>query len=558
MQLRTVLVVSGGGFQGLALIKALRHLPSVRVLVADANAANVGMHFAAACFRTPMLRDTTGFEAFLLGLCESEQVGDLFPATSLELDVLCGLRAKLEAIGVTVHVSADAALRLADDKLRFHEWLVAHGLPSLPALDPLTTSPSAYPLFGRPRKGFGSKGTITLKSPEQGADLDTHQLQSFIWQPRLTGFDEYSVDFAINEAGVTSPLSIRCRRLASGGFAVICTHQAPPEVRAVGQRVVDLLPTLGARGVLNLQLLHADGECWVTDLNPRVGTSLPLSLAAGFNPVAFLFGEETSHVHDWPLRHTFRALQEFVVYDCEVHDVKGVVFDLDDTLLDQKDWIVRKLALTWEAHSSQLPQRAVFMRAGLEVLEEGKRSDLFDAMARELSLTKDMVHALIDTYRTAVPTGCRVYSDVRPVLLQLRRLGYTLALLTDNPARSQRQKLDVADLGKYFDAIVLTGDLGYTKPDPRPFAQAANLLGLPENQLSMVGDHLYKDIQGAGRAGFAQGFLIRRPAAMFAFNTALADVLDLGAHPVEIDDLHQLLWYFKGGFSERGGTAPCT
>ena len=47
-------------------------------------------------------------------------------------------------------------------------------------------------------------------------------------------------------------------------------------------------------------------------------------------------------------------------------------------------------------------------------------------------------------------------------------------------------------------------------------------------------------------------------AAMLAFNTALADVLDLGAHPVEIDDLHQLLWYFKGGFSERGGTAPCT
>jgi hypothetical protein len=41
---------------------------------------------------------------------------------------------------------------------------------------------------------------------------------------------------------------------------------------------------------MNLQILRTGDRCWVSDLNSRAGTSMPLSLAVGFNPIAFLLG----------------------------------------------------------------------------------------------------------------------------------------------------------------------------------------------------------------------------------------------------------------------------
>lgn len=53
--------------------------------------------------------------------------------------------------------------------------------------------------------------------------------------------------------------------------------------------LVAKLAGMGAMGPLNAQILHTAEGCWVSDLNPRIDTSMPLSLAAGQNPVEFLF-----------------------------------------------------------------------------------------------------------------------------------------------------------------------------------------------------------------------------------------------------------------------------
>ena len=76
-----------------------------------------------------------------------------------------------------------------------------------------------------------------------------------------------------------------------------------------------------------------------------------------------------------------------------------------------------------------------------------------------------------------------------------------MAVLTNGARCLQREKLDGAGLAGWFDFVLVSGDIGIGKPDPRPFAVCAERLGLEPATLLMVGDSLERDIAGARGAG---------------------------------------------------------
>jgi FMN phosphatase YigB (HAD superfamily) len=549
MRVRTALVVSGGGLQGLALIKALRVLPDVRILVADCYQENIARYFADACFRAPLLKDEQAFLDFLVDLCRREGVDFVFPATNFELDLLERNRVVFEVHGVTVFVSSRPLLDLAQDKKRFHDWLVGAGLPSLPGFDTPLDPGVTFPLFGKPRRGFGGRGTVTVENRRDYLALAEEFKQGYLWQPLLPEFDEFSVDFSVDVEGAISPLAIRRRIRTLGGFAILCEPSGHAQVSAVASATIRGLASLGARGVMNLQLLVTREGCWVSDLNPRVGTSMPLSLANGENPIAFLLGLGTAR-EPAPPRHpcyrTLRTLEERCIPRLGLDRVRAVVFDLDDTLFDQKDWILRKLTMTWDVERALLPERTRFLALALRIIEEGNRSKLFDALCRELELGELERSRLIDTYRAAQPDNCVLYQDAKPCLTQLRRLGYGLGLITDNPPASQRAKLERAELAGYFDAILLTGELGLSKPDTRAFREIAERLRQQPGDLIMVGDNLFRDSRGALDSGFQHAFHIQRPGSFFNFSQELAaQVMPMTGCTV-VHDLRELFWHLPG------------
>lgn len=553
----TVLIVSGGGFQGLALVKALRAVGGLRVLLADCHAENVARYFADGYYRTPMLQPPGPFLDFALALCEREAVTAVFAATNHELPLLASHRADFAALGATVFVPEAALLDLANDKLRFYRWLEAQGLPCLPCYAAPDDRDAALPLIGKPRYGWGGRGIRVLTTRDAVATLPRDELDEYVWQPCLSDFDEYSVDFAVSDQGAVSPLAFRRRVRVLGGFAILGEPWAPETVREAARHAIDELLPLGACGPMNLQLLHTEGGCWLTDLNPRIGTSMPLSLAAGHNPVAFLLAadrEGSLPSHAGPQdpagatgARALRFLEERFVPALDLNDVGGVVFDLDDTLLDQKEWMLSKLEITWTRARAVLPGREDFLGLGLRIIEEGNRARLFDALCEELGLDDATRHSLIDTYRAAEPARGRLYDDARPCLMQLRRMGYRLGLLTDNPPASQRLKVRVCGLEPCFDALIYTGELGAHKPDGQAFAACAQTLGLPADRLAMVGDNLFRDIRGALAAGYRHAFAIQRPGGFFNFNPALARRAGVALEScTTLSGLHELMWHLHG------------
>jgi putative hydrolase of the HAD superfamily len=81
------------------------------------------------------------------------------------------------------------------------------------------------------------------------------------------------------------------------------------------------------------------------------------------------------------------------------------------------------------------------------------------------------------------------------------RESHSLGLLTNGAACLQREKLEASGLGRHFDAVVVSADVGAAKPDALAFECALERLGADREQAVMVGDSLSKDVDGALAAG---------------------------------------------------------
>jgi len=114
--------------------------------------------------------------------------------------------------------------------------------------------------------------------------------------------------------------------------------------------------------------------------------------------------------------------------------------------------------------------------------------------------------ALYDHF--AGPEPWRVFPDVVPTLTALRRRGLRLAVVSNWDARL-RPLLAALGLAEFFEVIVVSGEVGWHKPDPRLFDHAAGQLGLPPDRILHVGDSLEEDVRGAGRAGWQAVWLAR-------------------------------------------------
>jgi HAD superfamily hydrolase (TIGR01509 family) len=526
-----VLVTSGGGWQGLGIIRSLRGSGRVRVVVADCHEDNIGRLFADAFTRVPPVAEGQAFLEAVAELCAREEVRLVLPATSFEQPLLAAQRAGWPGQGVAVAVSDAGFLETVGDKRRLYAALAAAGLPVLPTVDPRQPGPP-YPLIAKPAGGWGSRDVVTVRGP---ADLARRPelAETHVFQPLLEGFTELSADFALDFDGRVSPPGIRRRVRTSGGFAVISQDAARPETEALVTALARWAAASGGRGLFNVQLLEKDGRHVFSDVNARLGTSAVHWRGTRHDPVLALCRSLEGELGAAPSpaaatarpRRTARYLEELDVPVEPLPGIEGLVFDLDDTLIHQKLWMAGKLEALVAGEAVPAGQATAFLREALRLVEEGPRATLFDELAARFSWVAARRDALIEGYRAAEPGRDVVFPDVRTTLDALRRRGFRLALLTDNPPASQRQKVARCGLEAWFEAVVFAREAGAEKPDLRPFAEAAARLGLPAARLATVGDNPHRDALPALEAGFAAAFVVRRPGTFHSFDPQLAQAL---------------------------------
>lgn len=93
-----------------------------------------------------------------------------------------------------------------------------------------------------------------------------------------------------------------------------------------------------------------------------------------------------------------------------------------------------------------------------------------------------------------------VYPEVQSVLKTLQR-SYPLGLITNGLSCLQRFKIEQSGLGHFFQATVITADIGTRKPEPAAFETILERLNVRADQALMVGNSVGGDIGGAQAVG---------------------------------------------------------
>jgi HAD superfamily hydrolase (TIGR01549 family) len=205
---------------------------------------------------------------------------------------------------------------------------------------------------------------------------------------------------------------------------------------------------------------------------------------------------------------------------------RAVLFDLDDTLIaDSHDTLVA-LATAFDGdHDRAMTVAGVALRlwrqpeyggqlgqrlgiAGTEALFSTFELD-HPTVAGPLAAVQPAFAAAVwgegadraEAFRAARAAHVTVYDEVADVLTELADGGHRLGLVTNGPTDLQRVKLAASGLDRFFDVVVVSGQLGHGKPSPEPFWRALDELAVAPQQALMVGDSESRDVAGARAAG---------------------------------------------------------
>ena len=173
--------------------------------------------------------------------------------------------------------------------------------------------------------------------------------------------------------------------------------------------------------------------------------------------------------------------------------IRAVVFDLDDTLYPEISYAedgFRKAAAVLE---NLYGVKNAYQK--IRTLFDEDRMGVFDRLCNSESLPEKAVEDAVDTYRKNQPEKLEFYPKTKDVLQYLRQNGFKTGIITDGRPFSQRAKIRALGAEAYFDAIIVTDEIGreYRKPHPRAFEDMARKLNVRTEEMMYVGDNPQKD-----------------------------------------------------------------
>ena len=194
--------------------------------------------------------------------------------------------------------------------------------------------------------------------------------------------------------------------------------------------------------------------------------------------------------------------------------IKGVIFDLDNTLLD---FMKMKEVAVKSAIKGMI-------EAGLDIDEKESYKDIvsiyeefgwenqkvFDVFIDKMIgyVDNKFLAAGIVAYRRAREANLLAYPNVNRTLVGLTKLGIKLAVVSDAPSREAWMRIYYLNLYHFFDAVITFDDSGERKPSSRPFAMALNKLKLEAKDSLMIGDWPDRDVVGAKQIGMRTAFAV--------------------------------------------------
>ena len=193
-------------------------------------------------------------------------------------------------------------------------------------------------------------------------------------------------------------------------------------------------------------------------------------------------------------------------------EIKGVIFDLDNTLLDfmkMKEFAV-KSAIKGMIEAGLLIDEEQSYSEIVSIYEEfgWENQKVFDVFIEKQigHVDNKFLAAGIVAYRRAREANLMVYPNVNKTLMSLAKSGIKLGVVSDAPSREAWMRIYYLNLYHFFDVVITFDDTGERKPSSKPFQMCLDSLSLEPAHTIMVGDWPDRDVVGAKQIGMKTAF----------------------------------------------------
>lgn len=177
--------------------------------------------------------------------------------------------------------------------------------------------------------------------------------------------------------------------------------------------------------------------------------------------------------------------------------IKGIIFDLDDTLYYEKDYVKSGFKAVALEISKNTTLNFELIEAFLfNLFDSGIRGNTFNLLFEAFPeiAHKFLINDLINIYRSHIPE-IKLLPEIKKMILFLRTNKYKTGIITDGYKNNQEKKIKSLGLETLIDIIIYTDQWGreYWKPSIKAFEEASKILGLTHSELCYIGDNPEKD-----------------------------------------------------------------
>lgn len=186
-----------------------------------------------------------------------------------------------------------------------------------------------------------------------------------------------------------------------------------------------------------------------------------------------------------------------------MQQIKAVLFDLDNTLLDRTKTFHGFIATLIQEYLSHAEDAQPIFDRIIHLDQDGYKDkrELFLELIEELPwITKPSQSELLDFYRKHYVTNAILMDQAIEVIEAVGK-KYRTGLITNGQTYIQYGKIDHLNIRSLFDVIIVSEEAGVKKPNPKIFEMALEKLELKAEECIYIGDHPINDIEGAASIG---------------------------------------------------------
>lgn len=186
---------------------------------------------------------------------------------------------------------------------------------------------------------------------------------------------------------------------------------------------------------------------------------------------------------------------------------KVLIFDADETLFDFKKAekeafkeTILEFGMDYD-ESYHFETYKVINSAIWKELEQGLitqsklKIERFKRLSNKLQIPFDEVE-FANAYMKHLANGSFLFEDSTDLIESIKD-NYTLMIVTNGLTVVQEKRIKQSTIAKYFKDIVISENIGVSKPNPGIFEYTLkDMKNIDKSQVLMIGDSLSSDIQG--------------------------------------------------------------